>query len=884
MNAVTQFDCFLSYNTLDHRAVERLARALKDRDLTVFLDRWELVPGRSWPDALEGHIRRCRSAAVLLGPSGMGPWQQREHYLALDRQARDPAFGVIPVILPNADPARGFLSLNTWVDLRGGVEDAESIDVLAAAIRGQPPAALLERNRRALAEVCPYRGLEVFREEDAPLFFGREAFTEDLRKAVADQSLVAVVGRSGSGKSSVVRAGLVPSLRRPDGDRVWEVVTLLPGAQPLHALAGALLPLLEPEMSEIDRLVEINKQAGHLAAGSLRLHQVINRVIEKQPGTDRLLLVIDQWEELYTQTTGDDKAKDEHKRDVTRFIDELLAATDAAPVTVVLTLRADFYGDTLLHRRLADALPRAQVNLGPMTREELERAVTKPAGKVGLSFDTGLVDRLLDDVGEEPGNLPLMEFALKVLWEGRRGDRLLYDVYKAMDGVKGAIAKRAETLYKRLDSAQQQAAERAFTKLVRPGEKRDDTRRRAGIDEMDPAAQTLVRTLAGKDARLLVTGRDAVTGRETVEVAHEALIDKWERLKLWMDKIREARKDQLLMDDLAEQWREQGKPRLSGLASGRTLKRFERAGAASGLAAEYLRASRARRTLGRISGGPGVMLLVTGLAGLIWLDREGLTVRHPIGAARSAMGLREPIEPEKMVLISNEKGHAMRFEMGLENAWDLSTEPVHEVRFPGPFLIGTDEVTFAEYDRFALATWRKLPDDQGWGRENRPVMNISWADAAAYANWLREETGNAYRLPTEAEWEYAARGETATRYWWGDDFQQDGVVRANCRGCGSQWDLKQTAPAGSFPENPFGLHDTAGNLWEWVQDCWHDNYRGAPADGSAWEAEGSGDCSRRVVRGGAWDSDLEYLRSASRNGGLPAGRSSLLGFRLAQDP
>ena len=117
MNAAPEFDVFVSYNTLDHAAVEAIARALADRHLTVFLDRWELVPGRSWPDALEGYLARCRSVAVVLGPSGMGPWQQREHYLALDRQARDPAFGVIPVILPDADPALGFLSLNTWVVL-----------------------------------------------------------------------------------------------------------------------------------------------------------------------------------------------------------------------------------------------------------------------------------------------------------------------------------------------------------------------------------------------------------------------------------------------------------------------------------------------------------------------------------------------------------------------------------------------------------------------------------------------------------------------------------------------------------------------------------------------------------------------------------------------
>jgi hypothetical protein len=444
-----EFDVFLSYNTLDHAAVERIARALKDRDLTVFLDRWELVSGRPWPDALEEHLSRCRSAAVVLGPSGMGPWQQREHYLVLDRQAQDTAFGVIPVILPNADPALGFLSLNAWVDLRGGVDDAQSIDLLAAAVRGQTPAALLERTRVAAAGICPYRGLEVFREEDESLFFGREAFTEELRAAVAAQSLVAVVGRSGSGKSSVVRAGLVPSLRRPDGDKVWEIATLVPGQQPLHALAGALLPLLEPQLTETCRLVEVNKQAGHLANGDLRLHQVINRVLEKQLGTDRLLLVIDQWEELYTHNTDDQKAEAAHTRNVTRFIDELLAATDAAPVTVVLTLRADFYGDALLHRGLADALPKAQVNPGPMTREELKRAVTKPAERVGLSFDTGLVDRLLDDVGEEPGNLPLLEFALKALWEARRGNRLLYDIYKDMGGVKGAIAKRAETVYAR---------------------------------------------------------------------------------------------------------------------------------------------------------------------------------------------------------------------------------------------------------------------------------------------------------------------------------------------------------------------------------------------------------------------------------------------------
>jgi formylglycine-generating enzyme required for sulfatase activity/energy-coupling factor transporter ATP-binding protein EcfA2 len=850
MNETAEFDVFVSYNTLDHAAVEQIGRALKDRGLSVFLDRWELVPGRSWPEALEGHLARCRSAAVVLGPSGLGPWQQRERALALDRQGRDPGFGVIPVILPNADTALGFLALNTWIDLRGGVDDAEAIDLLAAAVRGEPPSALLERTRKAAAQVCPYRGLEVFREEDAPFFFGREAFVEDLRAAVAAQSLVAVVGRSGSGKSSVVRAGLIPALRRPAGDLVWEIATLLPGTAPLKALAGALVPLLEPEMTETDRLVEIGKQARHLATGDLVLGDVVRRVIDKQPGTDRLLLLVDQWEELYTQTIDDEQAEAERKRDVTRFIDELLAATAAAPVTVVLTLRADFYGDALLHRRLADALPKAQVNLGPMTREELGRAVTGPAEKLDLRFDPGLTGRLLDDVGEEPGNLPLLEFALKELWSARRGDRLLHDVYQSMGGVKGAIAKRAETLYARLDPAQQGAAERAFTRLVRPGAETGDTRRRAPLAELDPAAQALVRTLAGKEARLLVTGRDPVTERETVEVAHEALIDRWGRLKGWVDKVREGLRDQLLMDELAAQWQEQGRPRLAGLASGRQLKRFERAGAASGLAAEYLHASRARRTLGRVLGGLGVVLLAVAGGGLAWLDAEGLTTRHPLAATLSAMGMWEPIEPE-MALVSADPPRIMHFRMGLASADESGLGPVHEVRFARHFKIGKREVTFAEYDRFALATWRKLPDDQGWCREDRPVINVFWEEAAAYAAWLAEETGKSYRLPSEVEWEHAARGGTTTDYWWGDDVKQDGKVWANCNGCGSEWDAKQTAPVGRFPENPFGLKDTAGNVWEWVQDCWHAGYEGAPDDGSPWGEGGGGDCGRRVVRGGA---------------------------------
>jgi formylglycine-generating enzyme required for sulfatase activity len=208
--------------------------------------------------------------------------------------------------------------------------------------------------------------------------------------------------------------------------------------------------------------------------------------------------------------------------------------------------------------------------------------------------------------------------------------------------------------------------------------------------------------------------------------------------------------------------------------------------------------------------------------------------------------------------------------------------PQHERRFTRPFLMGKYEVTFAQYDVFALATHRKLPDDQGWGRGKRPVISVSWQDAVAYANWLSQQTGKqAYRLPTEAEWEYAARAGTQTRYWWENEI---GKNHANCNGCGSKWDGKQTAAVGSFDSNAFGLYDTAGNVWEWVQGCWHDTYYAAPQDGSlAWMKEDGGLCDPRVLRGGSWFSLPQYARSAARDGNWQLGKVYIRGFRLARD-
>ena len=199
------------------------------------------------------------------------------------------------------------------------------------------------------------------------------------------------------------------------------------------------------------------------------------------------------------------------------------------------------------------------------------------------------------------------------------------------------------------------------------------------------------------------------------------------------------------------------------------------------------------------------------------------------------------------------------FRMGCVSGLNCQDDekPVHEVRVAS-FELSKYEVTFEEYDRFTAATSGRSPNDKGWGRGRRPVIYVSWIDAVAYTKWLSEQTGERYRLPSEAEWEYAARAGSTTKYGWGNDI---GHNRANCDGCGSQWDDEKTAPVGSFNPNAFGLHDMHGNLWEWVQDCWNDSYQGAPADGTAWTI---GDCERRVLRGGSWSSQPGLLRAADR--------------------
>jgi formylglycine-generating enzyme required for sulfatase activity/S1-C subfamily serine protease len=230
--------------------------------------------------------------------------------------------------------------------------------------------------------------------------------------------------------------------------------------------------------------------------------------------------------------------------------------------------------------------------------------------------------------------------------------------------------------------------------------------------------------------------------------------------------------------------------------------------------------------------------------------------------------------------------------------------PRHAVKIGAPLLVGRYEVTHEQFATFVGATgyapglgceiWTSNDRSWRWDRDKdwrdpgypvedpmRPVVCTSWDDAAAYLAWLSRITGQRYRLPSEAEWEYAARAWTQTSYWWGDHLPPG---RAACDGCGSPWDLSRAAPVGRFPANPFGLYDVHGNVWEWVQDCWHDTYLGAPADGRAWNEDVFGDCERRMMRGGSSISQPETLRAANRLEEKSSHRKSDVSFRVAREP
>jgi formylglycine-generating enzyme required for sulfatase activity len=911
---------FLSYNSQDLGLMQSLEAALrqKDPDAIIFFAPKSLQAGGLWLPELARAIAEATDFVLLIGEKGIGPWQVIEYYEALDRRVKENDFPVVLLLL-EGQPAPGlpFLRQLHWVITADPASEKSLAQMIeAAAGRGATPGELWRHS-------APYRGLNAMTESDADFFFGRARETAEVIDALAAApgKLPILLGNSGVGKSSLAQAGVLAALMReawPDSgeargawppafaeSRRWCYLRLKPGAEPVRALVEPFLWIWQFDAVDPKRAELQSSWVTKLFDGKVTLRDLLDATLARYrdelhlPEPPAFLIYIDQGEELFVRA-GD--------RERQRF-SEILAQGLADPrLRAMMSMRADFFGDLQKDESLFAA--HRLINVPPLREEQLREVVSKPAALLSARFESsGLADSIARRTAEEStkdaGALPLLSYLLDDIWTKmvQRGDGVLRLPMEVIE-LGGVLVERADA-FLASHPGSEDTLRRIFTlKLATVREGEEPTRRRAARSEFTDEEWRLVNALADHPNRLLVTATPE-TGETYAEVAHEAVFKRWDKLRAWLAAEREFLAWRTGLEAARRAWQKTPKDSKSdALLMGAALKQAQ-----SWLAKrkqdlpdadrDFIARSTRRGRVRRVRA-----LVYVLLAGIIvsvgWINQSyirgqmnWLFVMRPYMVSqvrpyvlsldrervlKPGNSFRECAKdcPEMVVVPagefimgspSDEKGR-FRFE-GRQ----------HRVTIARPFAVSKFEVTFAEWD--ACVSVGGCPEegqagDLGWGRGEQPVIWVSWDDANAHAAWLSRVTGKEYRLLTEAEWEYAARAGATTTYYWGDEI---GKNNANCIGCGSQWDGKQTAPVGSFAPNAFGLYDMAGNVAQWVEDCYHDNYDGAPADGSAWTA---GDCKYRVWRGGSWVNGPPFLRAAFRHGYYTVVRSRDLGFRVAR--
>ena len=414
----------------------------------------------------------------------------------------------------------------------------------------------------------PYKGLRAFQESDADDFFGRETLTGQLLAHLAHPNdrnrFLAVVGPSGSGKSSVVKAGLVPALRKGalQGSEEWYIVETHPGAQPMKEMELALLSISADPGANLSELLKQDE------------YGLLNAARATLPKEDsEMLLVIDQFEELFILV------ENEQERNFFLKILHTAVSEPNSCLRVVITLRADFYDRPLMHPEFGKLVEERTSVVLPLSPEELEQAIQRPAERAGAVLEKGLISVITADVADQPGALPLLQYALTELFERREGRMLTNEAYQDIGGVLGALGRRAEEVYGELDQGSKEAARQLFLRLVTLGEGAEDTRRRVLRIELEslisdqPSIINNVIDVFGA-ARLLSFDRDHITRGPTVEVAHEALLGEWRRLREWLDESRADIRMQRVLGNAATEWLESGQE-ASFLLRGSRLDQFE---------------------------------------------------------------------------------------------------------------------------------------------------------------------------------------------------------------------------------------------------------------------------------------------------------------------
>ncbi|MFN6519408.1 MAG: pentapeptide repeat-containing protein [Nostoc sp. CreGUA01] len=444
-----------------------------------------------------------------------------------------------------------------------------------------------------ISAICPYKGLSYFdcTEADAKLFYGRTVLTDELLEKVRSGNFLAVLGASGSGKSSVVRAGLLYQLklgRRLSGSDTWQLKIFRPGINPLQKLA---LAFVESELSDIERASQLAKAEELIAKDTVGLGQLITA-----SQTQRVVLVVDQFEEAFTQCQDITKQQ--------QFFACLLGALqrDDNKLCLIITMRADFFGKCLEqeYAGLAKKIQEHLVTVTPMNREELETAIIKPAQHVNLAVEPELVSQMIADVENSPGSLPLLQYTLTELWQQRTEERLTLSTYSKLGGVRGTLQTRATEVYESLSLEEQQATKRIFLELTQLGEGTEDTRRQ--IFQQDLVSSKHPEALINRVIQRLADEKLVVTSTlsnqiAVVDVAHEALIRHWLLLRKWIEQSRDILRQKRKVEAAAIEWRDRGKAK-DYLLPGKRLrdaKEFQKQQAEnlilSDLATEFIQAS-----------------------------------------------------------------------------------------------------------------------------------------------------------------------------------------------------------------------------------------------------------------------------------------------------
>ncbi len=574
---------FVSYSRRNKTFAERLARDLSDAGLEVWIDFRQIQGGERWRDEIQRGLDKSDYLIVCLSPDAIrSEWVAREA-----NTARDQGKPVIPIMAAQAfTELEQSQTLNWLLDVQfinfdGRYEQA--LPELFAALPGmRAPDGFREIDPASIPN--PFKGLEAFQQTDAHLFFGRETM---IRRLVAhlgsphSAQFAAVVGGSGTGKSSIVRAGLIPAVRDGEipGSENWQIAIFAPGDHPVQALAERLLPLARKHVADArreedstheksgdERQQALEELTQVLATAPENLERVVSVGLKDSAPDARLLLVVDQFEEVFTRAGEVERGQ---------FLAALQHSARAAQgrAFILVTMRADFFSNLSQYPDLASLFEGDNLFIvTAMTPRDLRRAIEGPAGAVGLVYDAGLVERILEDVRAEPGALPLLQYALKELYLLRDGRRLTTKAYDEIGGVRKALAKHAEGIYTRLNSAQQDIMRRLLLRLVEISASGEATRRRVERAELTfrsvsyNAVQEVIDLLTAPESRLLIASRriDPRMGVDspaatTIEVGHEALIREWERFTGWVAADKEALRYGTEILQAAQDWQNAGR-------------------------------------------------------------------------------------------------------------------------------------------------------------------------------------------------------------------------------------------------------------------------------------------------------------------------------------